>query len=242
MAEPRLRENLEERTRQVGDVTVHFMAPPGQTVRPEDALTHPNTRFTRMEGGREVALSTEEATRFLRDTFDRNGYKIYSREDLQGASAAPIGTGVWAARNEQTGETFVFDNARAATGFASDYGRSAAGMLARQEARERPAGGTVVAAGESSVQARAAAVGMSVGEYEDFQKRLDSNPGVYEGVSVEEYLKIMRDVEDVLRSIRDSVRNSGPELRIGTDPAVNTALLNLEQSMVEAVRRSERER
>lgn len=240
MAEPRLRENLEDRTRQVGDVTVHFMAPPGQTVRPEDALTHPNTRFTRMEGGREVALSTEEAIRFLRDTFDRNGYKIYSREDLQGASAAPIGAGIWAARNEQTGETFVFDNARAATGFASDYGRIAVGMLARQETRERPAGGTVVAAGESSVQARAAAVGMSVSEYQDFQKRLDSNP-VFEGVSVEDYVKVMNSIQDALGSIRETIR-SGPQLNIAGDPAVSSAILNLQNTMIEAARRAERER
>ena len=234
MPQPALRGEMEERTRQIGDVTVHFTAPKGQTVRPEDALRDQNTYFTR--GG--VRLNSEEATAFLQGTFRRNGYTILPSESLGENSG--LRRDIWVAMKGN--DVFVFEADHAARGLQEERAKGIVADFRASLERfaEAPAGGTTVAAGGSQLQARAAAVGMSVSEYQDFQKRLDSNP-VFEGVSVEDYVKVMNSIQDALGSIRETIR-SGPQLNIAGDPAVSSAILNLQNTMIEAARRAERER
>lgn len=232
---PRQEVQMEERTRQLGDVTVHFRAPPGQTRRPEDVLLDPSTRFTR-EG---AELTGNELRNFLQDQFRRNGYNI-----VQGA-ALDLGENIWlAVPRSGRGDSYVIRDANTrVTGIREERALSAYNSFVAsiQALSEQPAGGTVVAAGEQSMQAKAAAVGMSVREYTDLQEQLNANPA-FRGMSVEEYTKIMNRVEEVLLSVRESVRSAGSGLNLAGDPAVSAAITNLQNALLEAVKRSEAER
>jgi len=78
---------------------------------------------------------------------------------------------------------------------------------------------------------------MSAAEYDDFEKRISSNPAL-RGMSVEEYIKLQDSVGDALRSIRETIRRGGP-MGLEGNPEVAAAILNLRESLIRAAREAE---